>query len=176
MSRAFVKEDDDRPPAPLPDWPVSDAPNLVTARGLARIREKLAVLQAQLLQDMGEGQRAHLRRDQRYWSARLATARLVRPDPEPVEVAFGTCVSYLELPAAAQAGPATVQIVGEDEADPAAGLIAYTAPLARALVGLEPGEVGRLRAGGRDLDLQVVAVSGPAEVSEVDEGAPAESA
>lgn len=171
MSRAFVKEDDDRPPAPLPDWPVSDAPNLVTARGLARIREKLAALQAQLLQDMEEGQRAHLRRDQRYWSARLATATLVRPEPEPAEVAFGTCVSYLELPAPTQAGPATVRIVGEDEADPAAGLIAYTAPLARALIGLEPGEVGQLRAGGRVLDLQVVAVSVPAETSEDSEAA-----
>jgi len=163
VSRAFVKEEDDRPLPPLPDWPVSDAPNLVTARGLAQIEDKVVALQAQLAQAEEDGQRAHLRRDLRYWSARLATARLVQPDPASTEVAFGACVFYRELPPAGKGRAARIRIVGEDEAEPAAGMIAYTAPLARTLMGLEPGEVGQLHAGGRVLDLEVVEVAAPVE-------------
>jgi hypothetical protein len=33
MSRAFVKEIDDALPLPLPERPISEAPNLVTPRG-----------------------------------------------------------------------------------------------------------------------------------------------
>lgn len=33
-----------------------------------------------------------------------------------------------------------ITIVGDDEADPAAGLLSFCAPLSRALMGAEPGE------------------------------------
>jgi transcription elongation GreA/GreB family factor len=37
-------------------------------------------------------------------------------------------------------GERLIRIVGDDEADPAAGLIAFSAPLARALIGAMEGE------------------------------------
>ena len=48
----------------------------------------------------------------------------------------------------------TFAIVGEDEAEPEAGRIAWTAPVARALLGGEPGEVRRLPKG----ELEIVAI------------------
>ena len=36
--------------------------------------------------------------------------------------------------------PKAIQIVGDDEADPAAGLISFNAPLSRAMLGAEVGE------------------------------------
>ena len=52
-----------------------------------------------------------------------------------------------------------VTIVGEDEADPAQGRIAWTTPLAQALAGAERGEVVELQAGGRIEEIMVLAVS-----------------
>ena len=53
---------------------------------------------------------------------------------EPDEVAFGTRVTII------RDGPTiTYQIVGEDEADPARGLLNWASPLATALLG---GQVG----------------------------------
>jgi transcription elongation GreA/GreB family factor len=51
-----------------------------------------------------------------------------------------------------------VWIVGEDEADPAHGRIAWTAPLARALDGAVRGDVVELEAGGRIEEVRVLAV------------------
>ena len=48
MSRAFVKEDDGAGPGVLPELPVSSAPNLVTARGLRLIEDRIAELEAAL--------------------------------------------------------------------------------------------------------------------------------
>ena len=45
----------------------------------------------------------------------------------------------------------TFAIVGEDEAEPEAGRIAWTAPVARALLGGEPGEVRRLPKGESEI-------------------------
>jgi len=50
--------------------------------------------------------------------------------------------------------------VGEDEAEPSAGLIAWTAPLARALQGAQAGETVDLEAGGRVEPVTVVAIDG----------------
>ena len=49
-----------------------------------------------------------------------------------------------------------LRIVGDDEADPAAGLIAFSAPLARALIGAMAGEEVELP--GRDEPIAVVAI------------------
>jgi len=50
-------------------------------------------------------------------------------------------------------------LVGDDEADPASGLIAWTAPLARALSGAEVGDV--LDFGGRDEAIEVLGIAVP---------------
>lgn len=52
-----------------------------------------------------------------------------------------------------------VTIVAEDEADPARGRIAATAPLARALEGAIRGEVVELEEGDRTEDVRVLAVA-----------------
>ena len=41
----------------------------------------------------------------------------------------------------------TLRIVGEDEAEPAAGRIPWTSPVARALLGSRPGDVCELPTG-----------------------------
>ena len=50
----------------------------------------------------------------------------------------------------------TFRIVGDDEANPAAGLISFNAPLSRAMLGAEAGEV--LPFGGAPDALEVLAI------------------
>jgi transcription elongation GreA/GreB family factor len=153
MSRAFVKEDADAPPPPPLERPVSAAPNLVTPRGAERIDEAIARLEADIAAQPDDAAAGLLRRDLRYWTTRRATARLVEPEAAPAAAGFGTRVTI-----ARQGKVSAITIVGEDEADPQAGLIAWTAPLARALDGAEPGETVEFSAGGRTVPLEVLAV------------------
>jgi len=51
-----------------------------------------------------------------------------------------------------------VQIVGVDEADPAAGSIAFVAPLARALLGRRVGDLATVRTPGGEEELEVLTV------------------
>ena len=51
----------------------------------------------------------------------------------------------------------TIDIVGDDEADPAADRLGYGAPLAQALFGAEVGD--RLAFNGRDETIEVLAVA-----------------
>ena len=154
MSRAFVKEIDDAPAPPPPERAVSAAPNLVTPRGARLIDEAIAAIEAELAAGPAAEEEALLRRDLRYWTLRRSTARIVAPDPKPRAAGFGTRVTIRRGILMSD-----VTIVGEDEADPAKGLIAWTAPLARALEGAERGEVVELEAGGRIEEIRVFAVS-----------------
>jgi transcription elongation GreA/GreB family factor len=153
MSRAFVKEEDSAPPPPPLERPVSSAPNLVTPRGARLIDERVAELERAVGEAADEEAAAALRRDLRYWLARRASARLVAPDPAPQAVGFGAAVTIRR-----GGKESRIRIVGEDEADPEAGLIAWTSPLARALEEAEPGETVELVAGGRTIPIAVLAV------------------
>lgn len=138
MSRAFVKEDGPEDTR-LPDLPLSPHPNVVTARGLAQLQSRLAARQADLATLRGTPDtqgRAAAERDIRYLEARLRSAILAPADSAPARVAFGTCVTLTD----AQGATATWTIVGEDEADPPRHMISPHTPLARALIGAEPGE------------------------------------
>lgn len=157
MSRAFVKEDDGTRPEVLPDLPVSSAPNLVTARGLRMIEARIAETEAALA-DADEARAPRLRRDLRYWRIRHATARPTAPDPANPAVQFGSRVTYRT-----GEGTRTVTITGEDEADPAAGTIAYVAPVARALTGAEAGSAVTVTLRGAPVDLEILAVEVPDE-------------
>jgi len=152
MSRAFVKELDDAPPEPPLERPVSGAPNLVTARGARLIEERVAELE-RAVGEADEEAAPPLRRDLRYWLVRRAGARLVAPDPSPEAVGFGARVTIRR-----GGKESRIRIVGEDEADPEAGLIAWTSPLARALDEAEPGETVELAAGGRTVPVAILAV------------------
>jgi transcription elongation factor GreB len=153
MSRAFVKEVDDAP-SPLVERAVSAAPNRVTPHGGRLIKEAVAALEEQLAAALDGDIASKLRRDLRYWLARQASTQVVTPDPRPKAVGFGSRATIRR-----GAVTSDVTIVGEDEADPPAGLIAWTAPLARVLEGAEPGDVVELQAGGRLQSITVVAVA-----------------
>ena len=79
---------------------------------------------------------ARLSRDLRYWTQRRATAQVVTSAGTLDAVGFGSRVTIQRSDGRTQ----NFTIVGEDEADPPAGYIAYIAPVARALLGKHIGE------------------------------------
>jgi transcription elongation GreA/GreB family factor len=140
LSRAFVSEQAaEADAARLPERLVSAAPNLVTPRGLALIEAAISRLQDRLAAaEPDDPARAAAERDLRYWRARRASATVMPAiSGTPDEVAFGCRVTVRRAGAAAL----SYTIVGEDEADPPAGLLSYTSPLATALMGARVGDV-----------------------------------
>jgi len=155
MSRAFVKEVDDAPEA-LPERPVSPNPNFVTAAGLRQIDAMIEGLRRDLAIAQGAADKAAIARhsrDLRYWVQRRTTAQLVAPPAPHAGVAFATRVTIEREDGRCQ----RLAIVGEDEADPARGAIAYSSPMARALMGRKPGEVVEAPGGEVEiLDLEAI--------------------
>jgi transcription elongation GreA/GreB family factor len=144
MSRAFVKEDDAA--TPLPDRPISAERNLVTRRGLQLIEQQIARHRHDLARAQADADReaaGRASRELRYWTARRASAEVAEPDPDSAAAVFGTAVTLLRE----DDTTITLRIVGEDEADPATGRIAWTAPVARAILGSRPGEARELPTG-----------------------------
>ena len=152
MSRAFVKDDaPDGPPIIPPRAPLPPGtPNYVTPRGLALLRAERAELEAERARlgalptdsagrqrelEIVAGQLANL-------TERLASAQLVPPAMDaPEQVRFGTTVEV-------RMGDGETRrftLVGVDEADAAAGRVAFVAPIARALIGKRAGESATLR-------------------------------
>lgn len=131
MSVAFRRESDDEHREPRFELPIPPGPNRVTPRGLRLIEERVAVLEGIAAAAEPE---AHAR-ELRYWRRRLATAQL-QPVPATDEIGFGSRATIRLNGAVRQ-----VEIVGDDEADPTVGLLALSAPLARALVGAGVGDV-----------------------------------
>jgi transcription elongation factor GreB len=148
VSKAFTKDDDagtpqfvrSRPPVP------QGTPNYVTPRGLAALRAEHVRLEEQRARWEAAGDTA---------AAGAISARIVELDAR-----IGSAV-VVASPAAGQAretvrfgasvavvGEGGVerhfQIVGVDEADAAAGRIAFTAPLARALLGRRVGDLAEV--------------------------------
>lgn len=134
MSVAFRRESDEEHKEPKFELPLPPGPNLVTARGRALIDARVAALETEIVAETDETAREVLKRELRYWNTRQTTAMLA-PEPNGEEVAFGTRVTF-RLNGALR----TIDIVGSDEAEPAAGRIAFTAPLANAMMGAEAGE------------------------------------
>lgn len=134
MSRAFVKETAEG--APPPERMVSSGPNLVTEEGRAKIAGEVQRLEAALAAETNVLLRETLERDLRYWQQSLSTAEVVKPSKEHGVIAFGATVTFIRN----GAKPQTIRIVGEDEADPKAGLVNFRSPLAQALIGAEEGD------------------------------------
>lgn len=144
MSVAFRRESDEEHKEPRFELPLPAGPNLVTARGLATTEARVAALEG--LADADEASKRELR----YWRTRLSTAQLA-PIPTDGVAAFGSRVA-IRL----GGKPRTIDIVGDDKAEPAHDRIAFTAPLARALIGAEAGET--LAFNGRADAIEVIAV------------------
>ena len=149
MSVAFRRESDEEHLEPKFERPIAPGPNLVTPRGLALIGAKVIELEAAIT-SAAEPDRAALQRELRYWHTRQTTAEVV-PAPEPGIVGIGNRVTYR-----LNGIERTIEIVGGDEAEPAAGRIGFQAPLARALIGAEVGEW--VDFGGKDEAIEVVGV------------------
>jgi transcription elongation GreA/GreB family factor len=150
MSRAFVKDQDDVVDE-APERPVSPHPNLVTERGLGLIDAEIERLRKELAHAMQTADRqaiAILSRDLRYWTHRRTTAQLVETAKERTVANFGHRVTILREDGRRQ----SYRIVGEDEADPAKGYVAYVAPVARAILGRAVGDEITLPGGTAEIE------------------------
>jgi len=135
MSVAFRRESDEEHLEPKFELPIPAGPNLVTARGLRLIEERIAELEAAIAHARDSANKASLQRDLRYWQTRQITAELA-PVPSGEKVEFGTHVRF-----SLNGRSRTLRIVGDDEAAPAAGLISFNAPLSRAMLGSQVGDL-----------------------------------
>ena len=151
MSVAFRRESDEEHLEPRFEVPLPPGPNLVTPAGLARITGRIAALEADLPQLTNEVGLAAAKRDLRYWQARLATAE-VQPAASGETVAFGCRVQFHRGGKLRE-----IVIVGADEADPAQGWLAFTAPLARALMGAATGE--QVAFAGQDEAIEIMNIT-----------------
>jgi len=143
MSRAFVREEDGDLPEDLPELPISLHPNYVTPTGLALLEQELTDVLRTLSQlDSGQldfrQQTALLERRVRWLRARIGAAILVPvgAGESPETVAFGHFVALMDE----NDNASVVQIVGEDESEPAANKVSWRSPLAQALLGANIGE------------------------------------
>lgn len=150
MSVAFRRESDDEHMEPKFELPIPPGPNLVTARGLRQIAETLGTLEAAIAAETDEEARKKLQRTARYWGTRQATAILTEAK-DGSAVAFGTRVTF-RLAGKVRA----IAIVGDDEADPAQDRIAFSAPLARAMMEAEVGE--KVDFNGREEAVEILAI------------------
>lgn len=163
MSRAFTKEDDAGPEllvvprAPLP----IGAANYVTPRGLQQLQTEHAALEQRrcALENSDAADRSTrlqaLSQKIAELEARLASAELVDPRTQPHDcVRFGARVRVRHESGA----ESDYRIVGVDEADPSVGLLAFSAPLARALLGKRVGDVASLQTPRSSEELELLEI------------------
>ncbi|AQR75167.1 GreA/GreB family elongation factor [Sphingomonas sp. LM7] len=151
MSVAFRRESDEEHKEPKFEIPLPAGPNLVTARGLALTEAKVVELEAAIAAEAEDEPREVLRRELRYWNTRRTTAEIA-PPPEEGVVGIGSRVR-IRLAGKER----VIDVVGNDEADPHADRLAFSAPLANALLGTEEGE--RIDFNGRAEAIEILEVS-----------------
>jgi transcription elongation factor GreB len=164
VSKAFTSEETlDEPALVVPRAPLpAGIPNFVTPRGLELLQKEhhLRELERARLDAIAEP--AEKARALTAWSERtraleerLQSAALVDPLGQPRdEVRFGAWVRVRSEGARER----SYQIVGVDEADPEQGKVAFTSPLARALLGLKLGDSGFVRTPRGEDELEVIAI------------------
>lgn len=142
------------PRAPLPEG----IPNYVTPRGLALLRAERAALEAARPHASGPEDAAAVASYQARLGAldgRIHSAVLLDPETLPHdEVRFSAVVS-LRGP---EGQRRRYRIVGVDEAEPKAGRIAFTAPLAAELTGKRVGDAVMLRSPGGEAEYEITAI------------------
>jgi transcription elongation factor GreA len=150
----------------------------MTLRGAGALREELkrlksqerpriikSIAEARSHGDLAENAEYHAAREQQGFiegrikelEHKLANAEVIDPAtlPDTGRVVFGATV---ELEDQADGARVVYQVAGEDEADIRQGRISITSPIARALVGKEPGEVVEVAAPGGTRTYEIVAV------------------
>jgi transcription elongation factor GreB len=88
---------------------------------------------------------------------RIAEARIVNPKEQPQnEIRFGAVITLkIEVSKIIQ----TFQIVGVDEADISKGKIAFTSPLAKALMNRKIGDKVAFKRTSQDIVFQIIEIS-----------------
>lgn len=151
----------------------------MTAKGAERLRRQLeqlksverpkiieAIAEARAHGDLSENAEYHAARErQGFIEGRIASLDEALGTAEIIEVAkinadgkivFGATVELFNLDNEQQA---RYQIVGEKEADIDQGLLSVTAPIARAMIGKEQGDVIQVNAPGGLVEYEVLSVA-----------------
>lgn len=150
----------------------------MTARGAEKLQEELqtlkqvtrpriiqAIAEARAHGDLKENAEYHAAREQQGFAegriqeieSKLSNAQIIDVNtmPKNGKVVFGVTVV---LANAETGDETTYRIVGEDEADIKNGLINFTSPIARALVGKEEGEIAVVTTPGGKIEYEIVEV------------------
>jgi len=167
MSRAFVKEsDDDLVAGELPERPVPVHANYVTPSGLELLQGRLKELhdrheELKLRAEEDSAAKQALReveRDLRYVNAQLERAVVVDMRQQPRdEVHFGALVKIMDD----QGREHEFNLVGDDEADVAAGKISWASPLAHAMMGAHVGDTVTWRRPAGETEVEILSVRYP---------------
>ena len=167
MSRAFTKEStDDLFAGELPERPVASHANYVTPRGLEQLQARARELQeiheklaARTDEDSAAKQKLReIERDQRYFNSQLERAVVVDPAGQPRdEVHFGATVKILDEDRKEH----RFTIVGDDEADVAAGRISWASPLAKAMISAKVGDTVIWRRPAGDAEVEIAEIRYP---------------
>ncbi len=159
---------------------MSGNPNYITPAGYRRLREEyeslFAVERPRVVETIswaaGNGDRSEngdyiygrkrLREIDRrisWLSKRMAAASVLDPSQQPdrERVFFGATVTLVDD----EEHEMELTLVGEDEADAAAGRISWNAPIARAIRGAVPGDVRRVRLPSGEKEFEVAAIRYP---------------
>ncbi len=151
----------------------------ITAKGARRLRQQLdelksverpkiiqALKEARAHGDLSENAEYHAARErQGFLEARIATVEGALAVAEIIEVGkihadgkivFGATVGLLNLESEQEV---RYQIVGEMEADIDQGLLSVTAPIARALIGKEEGDVIEVNAPAGVIEYEILSVA-----------------
>lgn len=167
MSRAFVKDsDEDLVAGELPERPLSAHANYVTPGGLEQLHSRVRELQerrerlnAQAGEDpLGKQKLREVERDLRYFHAQLERAIVVDPAGQPQDEAhFGAVVKIVDEDGKEH----RFSIVGDDEADVAAGKISWASPLAKAMIGARVGDVVIWHRPAGDTEVEITGIFYP---------------
>ncbi len=124
-----------------------------------------AIAEARAHGDLKENAEYHAAKDQQGFiegrikdiDGKLSHAQIIDVTELPVSdrVVFGTTVNLIDED---NGEKKVYRIVGEDEADIRAGLLSYTSPIARALIGKEVGDIVEVRTPGGDLCYEIAQV------------------
>ncbi len=166
MSRAFVRESDDRPELPIARQPSvlpPGAKNYLTADGAERLRKELLhLVEAQrpplaAASDDADVKRRLLMLDQRIQQLEesLQSAEVVQPPAQSDAVRFGATVTVRRADGAED----EYRIVGVDEVDLDRGWVSWLSPIAKALLNAQLGARVTFRFPSGEELLQIVRIS-----------------
>jgi transcription elongation factor GreA len=150
----------------------------MTRQGFDRLQQELdqlkreerpgiikAIAEARAHGDLSENAEYHAAKERqgfiegriRELEAKLGGAEVIEPPREGDRITFGSTV----LLRGADGKEVKYQIVGSDEAEPAAGRISILSPIARTLIGREVGDEVKVQAPGGAKTYEVLAVNFP---------------